>query len=413
MKIKRHLLADLRAHLSAKEITLLIGPRQAGKTTILRFLGEELQHNNEQCWFFNLDIDRDSLLFQSQEKIVNHLAAITGKKKAYIFIDEVQRIENAGRFLKGLYDRDLPYKFIVTGSGSLELKEKISESLAGRKRNFFLPTVSIQEWVNYATNYNFEDRLSSVLKTDESLEENLLQTYLTYGGYPRVITAETQVEKNLILQEIYQAYIERDIRDLLQLEKSSAFVILLQLLANRAGSLVNYHDLSKLTGLSTPTIKNYLWYSEKTFVSAIVTPFFRNKEKELVKAPQYYFWDIGLRNYLRGIYEDISDQGMRFQNMVFLLLQAHFKNSVAKTHYWRTQNQAEVDFVVNTGQELIPIEVKSGKLKQPTVSRSFRSFLKDYSPEKAWIINRSLRQTIKIGETQVHFMPWYDLFEKI
>ena len=110
-------------------------------------------------------------------------------------------------------------------------------------------------------------------------------------------------------------------------------------MANRTGSLVNIHDLSKLTTLSTPTVKNYLWYSEKTFVSAAVTPFFRNKEKELVKAPQYYFWDIGLRNFLRGIYKDISDQGMRFQNMVFLLLQSYFKNSVSKIHFWRTQNQ--------------------------------------------------------------------------
>ena len=112
----------------------------------------------------------------------------------------------------------MPYKFIVTGSGSLEFKEKISESLAGRKRNFFLPTVSIHEWLAYATQYKFGGCLAHVLETDTTLEATLLDAYLTYGGYPRVVTAETEMEKNLILQEIYQAYIERDIRDLLRRE---------------------------------------------------------------------------------------------------------------------------------------------------------------------------------------------------
>lgn len=360
-------------------------------------------------WFFNLDIERDGRLFHSQENFVRHLAALTGEQQAYIFIDEIQRLENAGLFLKGLYDRSLPYKLVVTGSGSLELKEKISESLVGRKRNFFLPTVSMAEWAAYATDYRFDDRLPQLLDTDSTLSERLLEDYLTFGGYPRVCLAGTEKEKNRLLADIYQSYIERDISNLLRLEKTSAFVTLLQLIANRTGQLINYQDLSRLTGLSAPTLKDYLWYSEKTYVINAISPFFRNKDKEIVKSPQYYFQDIGLRNYLRGIFHDIADRGMRFQHLIFQLLTEQIKDSIARIHYWRTKSQAEVDFVINYGHRLLPVEVKAGQLKKPAVSRSFRSFIEKYEPPEAWIVNRSYRNEINIGQTKVRFRTWYDL----
>ncbi|MEN0004226.1 MAG: ATP-binding protein [Bacteroidota bacterium] len=409
MKIKRHLLPVLENHLHEPEMTLLIGPRQAGKTTLLKFLKTKLEGQGATCLFFNLDIEKDAALFAGQEVFVRYLKALAGSKRAFIFIDEIQRLTNAGLFLKGIYDRDLPYKFIITGSGSLELKEHISESLVGRKRNFFLPTVSMWEWLGYAMEGQPQEQLSTILSIDQALEEQLLQEYLTFGGYPRVLTQDRIVDKNATLQEIYQGYIERDLRDLLQLEKVNAFVVLLQLIANRTGQLINYQDLSKMTGLSTPTIKNYLWYAEKTFIIAAVTPFFRNREKEIIKSPQYYFWDLGLRNFLRGTYEDIADQGMRFQNLVFLLLQDRFKDSIAKIQFWRTQAQAEVDFVVSSGVQLLPIEVKSGKLKKTTLGRSMHSFIKKYQPKQAWIINRQLAKTVSVGDTLVHFIPWYHL----
>lgn len=412
MEIRRKLFADLRTHLAAPEITLLIGPRQAGKTTLLKALRSELESNRESCFFFNLDIDTDAAFFVSQQKFTDYIAAVTGGRKSYIFIDEVQRITNAGLFLKGLYDRNLPHKWIVTGSGSLELKEKIAESLVGRKRNFFLPTVSVSEYMQYATGYQYDERLGEVLGLDDLLENRLLESYMTFGGYPRVLTSATEKDKNSVLQEIYQGYIERDIQQLLMLEKSNAFVVLLQLMANRSGQLVNYNDLSKLTGISAVTLKNYLWYSEKTFVTASISPFFKNKEKEVVKAPQYYFWDLGMRNYLRGIFHDISDVGNRFQILIFRLLTDYFQSSVATLHYWRTQNQAEVDFVVNLGHRVLPVEVKSARLNTPALSRSFHSFLTQYNPPEAWIINRRLREEITIGETIVKFIPWYDLLNK-
>ncbi|MEZ5039061.1 MAG: ATP-binding protein [Saprospiraceae bacterium] len=415
MEIKRALSAELRAHLSEKEITLLIGPRQAGKTTLLKALVQDLEKEGRKALFFNLDIDTDAQYFSSQHRLLERIEAEVGKEPAYIFIDEVQRIENAGLYFKGLYDRMLPYKWIATGSGSLELKEKIAESLVGRKRNFYLSTVSIQEFIVYKTAEKYAKNLPLLLSNDPILEDRLLREYLTFGGYPRVVTASTHKEKQLILAEIFQGYIERDIQLLLQLEKSRAFTTLLQLIANRTGQLTNYNDLSRHTNLSLPTLKNYLWYSEKTFITQAITPFFRNKEKEIVKSPQYYFYDAGLRNFLlnrTSLSEHVQDFALLFQQLILQLLTNKYKHTVASIHYWRTQNQAEVDFVVNTGTDLLAVEVKSAQLKEPKISRSLHSFINHYHPSEAWVVNRQLNTHIQLNKTKVYFLPWYQLLNE-
>jgi predicted AAA+ superfamily ATPase len=409
LEIQRFLTVEILQHLVEPEITLLIGPRQAGKTTLLRHVADRLEGDGKRVCFYNIDIEKDRLLFAGQESFVNHLDQVTGGEKHYVFIDEVQRLPDAGLFLKGLYDRGLPHKLIVTGSGSLELKEKVAESLVGRKENFFLPTVSPKEFVDYATDYAYGKRVKEVLHNDQALMERTLGEYLKYGGYPRVITAKTEQRKLRILEEIYQGYIERDIKSLLQLEKTSAFVTLMQLLANRAGYTVNYSGLATLTGLSTPTIKNYLWYAEKTFILNVVRPYFTNKEKEIAKAPTYYYWDIGLRNFLLGRFDDINDRGMQFQSFVFRLLEDRFRHGVTRINFWQTKSQAEVDFVVNRGYDLLPVEVKATSLTQPKITRSYRSFLTKYEPEEGWVVNRSFRGEERIGKTLVRFLPWYDL----
>lgn len=358
-----------------------------------------------------MDIDLDAQHFATQQRFVERVNKLTGGKKAYVFIDEIQRIENAGLFLKGLYDRRLPYKWLATGSGSLELKEKISESLAGRKRNFFLYPVSIFEFAAFRLNTQIS-QIPGLLSTDAVTEEQILLQYLCYGGYPKVITSTDEQEKWEVLVEIFQSYIERDIQVLLKIEKSQALIVLLQLLAHRIGRLINYQDLAQMTNLSVATVKHYIWYLQNTFIVEELTPFFTNKEKELVKTPQYYFVDPGLRNYLlntRVVTVLSPDFGFLFQQLIFYILQALVVNTVATLHYWRTQNQAEVDFVLRDGSRVLPIEVKATTMTKPQVERSLRSFIETYHPEEAWVVNRSLSKTILIENTKVRFLPWYEI----
>src|SRR3972149_3352247 len=157
--IKRRLFETLKNHLPSKEISLIVGARQAGKTTLMKELISYVQKTGEKTIFLNLDYESDKIYLETQDSLLNKLRLEFGANRGYVFIDEIQRKKNAGLFLKGLYDLDLPYKLIVSGSGSLELKEKIHESLAGRKRLFELSPLSFQEFVNFKTDYRYEQKL--------------------------------------------------------------------------------------------------------------------------------------------------------------------------------------------------------------------------------------------------------------
>lgn len=409
--IKRYILEELLKHLERKEISLIIGPRQAGKTTLMKLLLELLNKKGEKTIFFSLDFERDIPYFKSQNSLVNKLKLEFGMNKAYVFIDEVQRKENAGLFLKGLYDMDLPYKFIVSGSGSVELKETIHESLIGRKRLFELNTISLKEFINFKTDYKYENRLQEYFKIDPNAI-NLLMEYMNFGGYPKVILEETLFEKINMIDEIYRSYIEKDISFFLGVERTDAFSKLIKILASQIGRMVNFTELSSTLGLSLPTIKKYFYYAEKTFVIRKVTPFYRNVRKEISKSPVFYFYDIGLRNYSIGRFgkmDDLTESGFLFQNLVLNLLLDKFSREGAEIHYWRTKEKAEVDFIIDLKDRIIPVEVKCKRLLSPEVKRSLKSFISKYQPDEAWIVNLSLSGELRFERTNLKFLPFWEL----
>jgi predicted AAA+ superfamily ATPase len=410
--IKRDLFEELKNHLSAKEISLIIGPRQIGKTTLMLLLKEYLEKQGKKTLFLNLDVEVDKQYFVSQEALIKKINLEFGEEKGYVFIDEIQRKENAGIFLKGIYDLNLPYKFIVSGSGSLELKEKIHDSLVGRKRIFELNPVSFKEFVNFKTNYKYEKKLGEFFEIEKTKIENLLNEYLNFGGYPRVILDEKLSEKIKIIDEIYRSYLDKDISYLIKSERIDFFSSLIKVLAGQIGRLINYSELSSTLGISFPTLKNYLWYAEKTFIVHKLTPYFKNIRKEITKSPLIYFYDLGLRNYALGIFgkaEFSGDIGFLFQNFVFNILKEKLRFTGAEIHFWRTKDKAEVDFVIDFGKEVIPIETKYKRLKEPAIERSLKSFIDRYYPKEAWIINLSLDSEVKLNKTIIKFLPFYKL----
>jgi len=412
--LKRKLLKDIEQHLSKKEITIIVGARQAGKTTLMMHLKEKLQSQGEKTLFLNLDWEEDWRIFASQSKSISKIQLELGKDKGYVFIDEIQRKENAGLFLKGLYDLNLPYKFIVSGSGSLELKEKIHESLVGRKRLFELATISFDEFTDYKTEYRYSDRLIDFYNLHPEKTYVFLEEYLNFGGYPRVVLEDETQEKRKAIDEIYTSYINRDISAFLKVEKLEGYSHLLRVLSAQLGNTVNYNELSGTIGLSLPTIKNYLWYMEKTYIIQRLSPYFKNIRKEIAKSPVYYFQDIGLRNYAIGALGNIAlpnDFGFPFENLVFNIIKQNLRFSGADVYFWRTKDGAEVDFIVDFRTHLMPIEVKYQKLAKPELSRSFLSFIKKYRPSDAVVVNLSLDFTLSIEDTNIRFMPFYKLME--
>lgn len=412
MDIKRNITTNITQHLKAKEITIIVGARQVGKTTLLKAIKKDLDAIGENTIFFNLDIQSHQQYFQSQQALLKKIALEFDEQSAYVFIDEIQRKENAGLFLKGLYDSELPYKFIVSGSGSLELKEKIQESLAGRKRLFEMYPVTFEEMVHFKTAYKYEEKLSAFFEIESEKATQLLHEYLNYGGYPRIVVETSVQEKRLLLDEIFSSYLEKDITSLLSLNRPDAFVLLIRLLADRVGSQISFSQLSIETGISLPTVKKYLWYAEKTFITKRVLPFFRNAKKELIKSPELFFVDLGLRNYAINQLGQIGqpyNTGMVFENFIFQLLQEKAKRYGWQVKYWRTKDKAEVDFIIDKGREQIPVEVKYQHLKNNNVSRSFRSFIDKYQPSQAFLVNLSRASEGTIEETAIKIIPYYQL----
>jgi uncharacterized protein len=414
--IKRDLFQDLKGHLKKKEISLIVGARQVGKTTLMVLLKKRLEKKGKPTVFLSLDNEMDRPFFDSQQALIKKINLELNKNKGYVFIDEIQRKENAGIFLKGIYDLNLPYKFIVSGSGSLELKEKIHESLTGRKRIFELGPISFLEFLNFKTNYKYEEKINDFFSVEKQKTKVFLDEYLNYGGYPQVVLEEKITEKAKILNEIYHSYLEKDISYLLKVEKVEAFSNLIKALAAQIGQMVNYNELSSLLGISLPTLKNYFWYGEKTFVFSRLTPYHKNIRKEITKSSKAYFNDLGLRNYSLGRFGNLKnsvDFGPVFKNLIFKIIKEKIRFSSASVRFWRTTDKAEVDFVIDSGETVLPVEVKYKPLKKSEINRSLRSFIKKYNPAKALVINLTLDTQLNIDGTKVLIIPFWKLLEKV
>lgn len=415
--IKREMLEKVEDHLEKEEISLIVGARQVGKTTLMQQLKEELEEDGENTLYLSMDIQEDRTHFESQQDLIDRVELEFGEEKGYVFLDEIQRKENAGLFLKGIYDRDLPYKFVVSGSGSLELKENIHESLAGRKRVFELLPVSFKEFVNYETDYEYEDRLEKFFEVNKDETDRLLEKYLNYGGYPRVVTEQKESEKRRVIDEIFSSYLDRDVSSFLNVRKVDAYSKLVSVLADQMGDPISNSKLARDVGVKSTTVRNYLDYLDKTFIVEQTNPFYTNKKKEITKSPIVYFSDPGLRNYSIqrfGHLNTPSEFGELFEGFIHNFLKQETQFTGLDVRYWRTKSQAEVDFVLSAGNKVeLPVEAKYKDLDEPKVTKSLRSFIKKYTPEKAVVVNLSLEETVEIENTQVEFIPYTKFLYKL
>lgn len=391
-------------HLGQPEISLILGPRQAGKTTLMRYLATDLEREGQESVYFNLDIIEDRQYFTSQHNLLSEAQKRISSDRSVVFIDEIQRLGNAGLFLKGLYDLDTKHKFIVSGSGSLELKANIIEPMTGRKKVFYCTPLSFSEFSANKLGVEFE-QVEDLLSKDSYERQRLVSEYFTYGGYPRVILAQTKEEKLNILGEIYKSYLEKDIQLILGVEKEEAFGMLVKILASQIGNIINRQEISATLGISEKTVEKYLGLLEKTFVIKIVRPYFTNVRKEIRKMPKVYFMDLGFLNLGRGRNSQSLIDGPFFENACYLRLTE--KETLESIRFWRSTSQAEVDFVMNiNGEGLIPVEAKI-KARAGTIGKSLISFLKSYKLKKAYIYTFEEKSELEKSGYQIKYMPYH------
>lgn len=365
-------------------ILVIVGARQTGKTTILRQLYKDTLQQGGAAHFINLErLDFVALLNQGPENIFSIIPLPPEGERATVFIDEIQYLENPSNFLKLLFDEYRNrLKLVVTGSSAFYIDQKFTDSLAGRKRLFHLPTLSFSEFLLFKQREELANLLPTelssknfttmsllpILQRDELVR--LFSEFSRFGGYPAVVLAADQSEKILILEDLVNSSVKKDILEA-GIRHPEPYFMMIKMLAAQVGSLLNRNELSKSVGVSVQAIENYLYVLQKSFHTVMIRPFHANVRKELTKMPKLYFADMGMRNYLVNDFTDFrlrNDRGAFLENLCFRQLSNHVASD--DIFFWRTQDKTELDFVV-TGK--YGFEVKSNpETFSPSTYAGFR-----------------------------------------
>ena len=347
---KRFLYKKIQTHISKRHISLIIGPRQVGKTTLMLQLHQELISQSKKTFFLSLeDKDLRNGFDTHPEQLFNYIPPIDINNKYYLFIDEIQYLEDPSNFLKYIYDNyNQSIKLIVSGSSSFYIDKKFTDSLAGRKRIFMLSTLSFSEFVYFKGKEDLVAYINTGLLPIIYKKEldKLMHEYLIFGSYPELVLESNLEGKKEILKELGTSYIKKDIIDS-AIKSPELYYQILQLLANQTGSLFNINSISKTLKKSNQTIETYVYTMLKSFHIAKITPFHGNLTKEIKKMPKIYFTDLGLRNFFAKNYTPIAlrkDKGDLFENFVFRRFYDLYDEM--DIQFWLTQKKHEVDFII-------------------------------------------------------------------
>lgn len=387
--IKRFIFNKLQSEISQPEINILLGPRQVGKTTLMKQLQKYAQTMNLKTHFFDLEQPQDLALFNDSDANIIDRIRQSGQ---VVFIDEFQYIQNASKILKAIYDSNSKIKLICSGSSSIEIHKHLTESLAGRKFTFRIYPLLMAEIMRHDKEYAFE-------------------RYLQYGGLPALTHTEELSRKRKILDELLSSYIMKDIKSLLKEENIRAFNHLMYLLAQNQGSTISIAKLAKEVNLSVKTINRYLDILEATYVNYRIYSYSNNLGNELKKSCKCYLYDLGIRNAILKDYssiQDRSDKGVLYESFVFTTLITHLESNM-ELKFWRTKEGDEVDFICSVNRQPIPIEVKS-KLLKPEIPKGLKRFLSRYkSVAHAFVINETLNDSVVLDGCQVHFISFQNI----
>jgi predicted AAA+ superfamily ATPase len=351
--LKRKLYDRVWAHLPQREHTIVVGPRQTGKSTMLRQLRDALVATGQPVALLNLERSDVRLALDEQPENLFSFCPLPVEGTTTVFIDEIQYLRDPSNFLKLLYDEYAGrLKIVATGSSAFYIDRQFKDSLAGRKRIFELYTLDFEEFLHFSGLDDLSGQLADLRsgRIQQSSHEGLLVAalgqYLVYGGYPAVVLEPRSSDKEERLYELRDAFVKRDILES-GVADDQRFYRLMALLAGQTGSLLNANELAKVLRMNAATVERHLYVLQKCFHIALLRPFFANLTKELVKMPKVYFQDLGLRNALLNNFSPFPlrpDKGALLENLGFLYL--HRLYGPDRLHYWRTADGHEVDFVV-------------------------------------------------------------------
>lgn len=366
----RHIDDAIASHFSKyREILILLGSRQCGKTTLVRKIFPDAHY---------LLADNEPVRKALESYDIHTYRALLPRGNDEIIIDEIHQVSDPGRAAKIIYDQ-LPVRLILTGSSSFHLKRKTVESLAGRKIDYQLYPLTLSEYLYQngtieTLDYGFFTRLLQGNLAGETRLFDLraiLALILNFGLYPNAVNHPAD-ERYLI--NFAESLIFKDLIEMNLIENRKTAMDLLRLLAHQTGNIISYAKLASQLGADQRTIKRYIEIFEQSFIVFRLTPFTGNKRNELVKSPKIYFYDTGIRNAIINNFSNIDtrpDKGALFENFIIseCVKANHYLQSGYTAHYWRTAQKSEVDLVLVKGDEIIALEIK---YNGGSFSRAFR-----------------------------------------
>ncbi|MFH1232515.1 MAG: ATP-binding protein [Patescibacteria group bacterium] len=361
MYIQRQIEDDILKYLNSPEIIAIVGPRQSGKTTVIK----RIYQNLSDAIFLTFEDQQTLSLFEKNIKEFIQ-TYVVGKK--YVFIDEFQYAQHGGKLLKYIYDTNHT-KIIISGSSAIDLTIKAIKFLVGRVFVLNMFPLNFSEYLfyrdkNFYKIYNnkkisLKNLNNSFLAPEQKdILKKYYEEYAIWGGYPRVVLAQTKEEKIEILKNIYNTYFLREVKGILGIIDDYKLNRLIKALALQIGNMIEYRELAQISEMSIPTIKKYLNFLSKTYISELINPFYKNKRKEIVKNQKIYFYDTGLRNSIINdfrFFDERTDFGALLENTFWMQL---IKNGHI-AQYWRDKNKNEIDFIIDIGEGKIrALEIK-------------------------------------------------------
>ncbi|MEM0492696.1 MAG: ATP-binding protein [Candidatus Thermoplasmatota archaeon] len=404
---------NLEEWMKRKEVILIKGPRQSGKTTLLKHLQQK--HGGHY-----VTLEDEDLLQSFEKNLKEFVKRYTENEHNLLFIDEAQYSKNAGKNLKLMYDLfSDKIKVCATGSGSFDVKVEIGKHLVGRAVYFQLFPLDFEEFLIWKakdlhkifTDYKktIQDFLlekETTITTEPVFQQefkSLLQEYLLFGGYPAIVKEEDTQVKIELLKNLTRTYLEKDVFFFFNIMHLEKFKKVLSYLSFNNGSLLEISSIMSELHMDFKTIENYLSILSNTSIISLLSPYYKNLTTELKKARKIYFNDLGIRNSILNNFlplESRLDRGIILENFVLNEISKHFEG---KINYWRTTGKAEVDFILHLDSNVIPIEVKS----QTNPGKSFLSFIHSYKPKRALVFTEKEFGVKQIEHTKIGFIPHY------
>lgn len=343
--INREIETVIREASDYYSVISIAGPRQSGKSTLLKHLFPDY-------------IEYSMKDVHIRDFALNDPVAFLQQTSDGMFIDEIQKTPILMEYIQGIVDHEPTRKFLLTGSSNFEMMRDLSESLAGRAGVFELMPMSLTETQAQRAGRNLSQQLFNGLYPAVSAGKNTAKFY-----YPSYV----------------KTYLEKDVRDLLNVQNQMQFLRFIKLCAARIGSIFNASELSAEVGVDSKTITRWLSVLQASYLVTLLPPYYENISKRLIKSPKLYFNDTGLACYLLDIeshrqLERDKMRGSLFENLVVMEMVKHRYNQGKDggVYFYRDSNQNEVDILLKQEGEITALEVKSSMTYHPTFEKTLR-----------------------------------------